>query len=113
MNELPVMTSAEATAVRHLIGLTFEQLGDALGINPRSIRRWESGSSAPGAGVASALRELRAEHDADTKRLAAEAFTSSVVLIPSETEARPAGWWKAVAARLIDRMPEARVAWAE
>lgn len=114
MNENIAMTSAEATATRHLIGLTFEQLGDTLEINPRSIRRWESGSSLPGPGAAGALRALRAEHDEDTKRLCAKAAKASPLIIPTgEDGPRPAGWWKAAAARVLDRMPETVIEWAE
>lgn len=114
MIENMAMSSAEATATRHLIGLTFEQVGEALEINPRSVRRWESGSSLPGPGAAGALRALRAEHDKDTKRLCAKAAKTSPLPIPTgEGSARPAGWWKAVAARVLDRLPETVIEWAK
>ncbi|MGP5523243.1 hypothetical protein ACTXM3_08080 [Glutamicibacter arilaitensis] len=112
MSENNSMTSAEATATRHLIGLTFEQVGEALDINPRSVRRWESGASLPGAGAAGALRALRAEHDKDTKRLCAKAAKASPLLIPTgKGDTRPAGWWKAVAARVLDRSPGTVIEW--
>lgn len=112
MSENNSMTSAEATATRHLIGLTFEQVGEALDINPRSVRRWESGSSLPGAGAAGALRALRVEHDEDTSRLVAIARKGEALLIPTgEGDTRPAGWWKAVAARVLDRLPGTVIEW--
>ena len=39
-------------------GLTQEQLGEILGVSPKTIAAYESGKTKPGAGVAARIREL-------------------------------------------------------
>lgn len=44
MDEFVEMTGAELQIVRLGLGLTLEQLGDYLGVESRSVRRWEAGT---------------------------------------------------------------------
>ena len=104
------MTPAELAATRHLLGLTAEQLGNELGINPRTIRAWESGKYKPSPGPMDALTAIRAEHDAETDRLTVGAEDGTPIYLPSGP--RPAGWYLALAARVIDRVPDAMIDWA-
>lgn len=99
------MTPAQIAATRHLIGLTAEQLGAALSINPRTIRGWESGKYSPGPGPTAALAALRAEHDAEL----AEILSHTEGDIPAGP--RPSGWYLALASRLIDRKPDITLNW--
>lgn len=102
------MTSAQIAAIRRLLGLTADQLGEELGINPRTIRGWEAGKYSPSESVEQALNDLRAEHDAELDLLLA-GTASGPVKVPSGPRAR--SWYLALAARLIDRLPAAQIAW--
>lgn len=104
------MTPAEVAATRRLIGLTAEQLGEHLAINPRTIRAWETGGYSPSEPAANTLRALRAEHDAELDELIANVGQGAVTL-PTGPRAR--GWYLALAARLIDRDPAAQLRWSD
>ena len=101
------MSPAEVAATRRLIGLTAEQMGEELGINPRTIRSWEAGKYTPGQSATGAIFALRAEHDAETARLADGAVDGMIVSIPDGP--RAPGWYLALAARVIDRVPDAMI----
>ena len=49
------MTPQEFTAARKRLGLTQAKLADRLGVNPRTVRRWEAGDSRIPKAVALAL----------------------------------------------------------
>lgn len=102
------MTPAEIAATRRLIGLTAEQLGTELAINPRTIRGWEAGKYSPSESAAQALRNLREEHDAELAAMLAAAAQGPVE-IPTGPKGR--SWYLALAARLVDRKPDARFDW--
>ena len=101
------MTPAEIAATRKLMGLTAEQLGAELGINPRTVRGWESGKYAPTQPVVAALRSLRAEHDA----LVAALIEQDAELAVLPRGPKPQGWYLALGARLLDRRPDLRLDW--
>ncbi|AJT42432.1 hypothetical protein UM93_14690 [Psychromicrobium lacuslunae] len=101
------MTPAQVAAIRHLVGLTFKELGIDLGINPRTIRGWESGMYAPSPAKVSAIRKLRGEHDAELQELLDKEASEGFVKIP--TGPRPLGWYVALTARLLDQRPNAQV----
>ena len=102
------MTPTQIAAIRRLLGLTADQLGEELGINPRTIRGWEAGKYSPSESAGQALLALRAEHDAELDDLIARAAQGTVE-IPSGPRER--GWYLALAARLIDRLPAVQIAW--
>lgn len=104
------MTPVHVAATRRLLGLTADQLGQALDINPRTIRGWEAGKYTPSETATQALLGLRAEHDAELATMLQHAKAGAVE-IPGGPKAR--GWYLALAARLIDRLPDARVTWRE
>lgn len=103
----PMLTPAEIAATRRLIGLSPEQLAAIMNIGDRSVRRWETGTKIISDSAANALLDLRQEHDEDTKALAA----AEHIEIPAGTDLKPSSWWLAVAARIIDRNPEATINW--
>ena len=100
------MTAAEVACTRHLLGLTADQMGAALGVNPRTVRSWEAGRDKPSDTASAAVRNLRAEHDQEVERLAA---SDAVIYLPDGP--RPAGWYKALGARVLDREPDAMIEW--
>lgn len=102
------MTSAQIAAIRRLLGLTADQLGEELGINPRTVRGWEAGKYSPSESAGQALLDLRAEHDTELDALIARAAQGTVE-VPSGPRER--SWYLALAARLIDRLPAAQIAW--
>lgn len=110
MSDTARMTPAQIAATRHLIGLSQAELADALNVNRHAVKDWESGRFAARVGVIADLAALRAEHDAELAELVAHAKDSEVE-VPSGPRSR--GWYLALAARLVDRLPSARVVWAE
>lgn len=102
------MTPTQVAAIRRLLGLTADQLGEELGINPRTIRAWEAGKYSPSESAGRALLDLRAEHDVELDALLGMAAHGSVE-VPNGP--REHGWYLALAARLIDRLPTAHVTW--
>ena len=103
------MTPAMIAATRRLIGLTVDQLAEALRVNPRTVRGWESGRYSPSDGPVRDLLELRGEHDAETDALTDAAQSGDVVLPDGP---RPQGWYLALAARVLDRESGALVTWS-
>jgi len=106
------MNQTEFSAIRRLVGLTAEQFGDKLSINPRTVRRWESGATIISDSAAALIQDLRATHDLDFESCLAIAGRGDIVTFPEGDGDRPNSWWLAVAARIIDRIPDARLAWA-
>ena len=69
------MTSAELIRAigEALYGPRYEsELADALGINRRTVRRWRSGSTIPGAGPWRALLDLVVSRAGELEKLASE-----------------------------------------
>lgn len=104
------MTAAQVAATRRLLGLTVDQLGDELAINPRTIRAWETGKYSPSETAVLALLALRAEHDAELAELM-DKVAQGPVALPSGPRER--GWYLALGARILDRLPAARIGWQE
>lgn len=104
----PTVTPAQIAATRRLIGLTAEQLGAQLGINPRTIRGWEAGKYSPSETAAQALVALREAHDAELHTMLSAA-PNGPTEIPTGPKDR--SWYLALAARLMDRQPTAQIDW--
>lgn len=106
------MNQTEFAAIRRLVGLTAEQFGDKLSINPRTVRRWESGATNISDSAAALIQDLRAAHDLDFKSCLAIVGRGDTVTFPEGDGDRPNSWWLAVAARIIDREPKAQLKWS-
>ncbi|MFF2088527.1 helix-turn-helix domain-containing protein [Nocardia sp. NPDC058176] len=102
------MRPAEIAATRHLMGLSQAELAAALEVNRHAVKDWESGRFQPRSGVVRDLLTLRAEHDAELATLV-EQTSENEVEVPDGP--RPRGWYLALAARLMDRVPSARIDW--
>ncbi|HEY0249724.1 MAG TPA: hypothetical protein VGC45_15845 [Gryllotalpicola sp.] len=104
-------TPAEIAATRHLIGLSQAELADELSVGRHAVKDWESGRFAARAGVIRDLGALRAGHDAEVARLAQGAEDGVLIQIPRGP--KPQGWYLALAARVLDRVPDAMLEWAD
>ena len=93
------MSAAEVAALRTLMGLSLDQLAEAIGRNRRVVRYWESGRYAPNAESVEALWALKARHD----DLVAEMLDADAVIVPRRHPdgAMPRGWYLAAAGRAI------------
>lgn len=88
------MTPAMVAVTRRGLGLTLDELADILGVNPRTVRSWESGRDLASAWLSDALGSLVAEHEAlvDEYAEAIEDGTPVAVLRESPEGGRPRGW---------------------
>ncbi|ABR10499.1 HTH DNA binding protein [Microbacterium phage Min1] len=110
MDELR-MTGAEIAATRHLLGLSQAELAADLGVNRHAVKDWESGRFTARPGVISDLVALRERHDKEAARLIVGAQDGVPIELPRGP--RPAGWYLALGARVIDAVPDAMLSWAE
>ena len=107
------MSAAEVAALRTLMGLSLDQLADAIGRNRRVVRYWEAGRYAPNAESVEALWALKARHD----DLVAEMLdVEETVRVPRRHDApsdgaMPRGWYLAAAGRAIAEDPYLMVEW--
>ena len=112
------MSAAEVAALRTLMGLSLDQLAEAIGRNRRVVRYWEAGRYAPNAESVEALWALKARHD----DLVAEMLDAdAMVIVPRRHDAPPArqnpdgvmprGWYLAAAGRAIAEEPDLMVEW--
>ena len=105
------MNSTEFRTIREGLGLTAEFLADHLSINPRTVERWEAGTSPVPAFAVDALEMLEAqaaetvEHEVDLMNRA----LSPVMVIVSGPDEMPARWQRAVAFRVRERVPALRI----
>ncbi|AUG28720.1 helix-turn-helix domain-containing protein [Microbacterium hominis] len=106
------MSGAEVAATRHLVGLTRVEFAEKLGVNPHTVKDLESGRLAPKTtGIYSDIAALRARHDAEASRLSTGAAEGIPIALPASPE--PRGWYLALGARVLDRVPDAMLTWHE
>jgi transcriptional regulator with XRE-family HTH domain len=91
------LSPAEVSAHRHAMGLSLDQMAAMLGVNPRTVRSWESGRDRLSASSAAALLDLVGRHGELVGRMVADgvvASTWSIVQasrpLPSCARASPA-----------------------
>lgn len=110
------LTDAEFRIAREDLGLTAEWIADRLGVALRTVRRWEAGHSPVPAGVADQLGAWTDAADEQIEAWAARLLDvpEPVLVIPREGERDgwPAGWWRSLAARIIERVDGLRVVYA-
>ena len=108
---LPAVTPIEVAAMRKLVGLTNDGLGAVLKVNPRTVRSWESGRDRPSEAAAAALTAVVERHDAEVDELLAAVSRDETVVLPRGP--MPTGWYVALAARVLDAEPGARLVWED
>lgn len=105
------MNSVEFRLTREGLGLTGEWIADRLGINPRTVERWEAGSSAIPTFAIEAMIELsaRATEEVAHHLEALAGHARPAIVIFDGPEDMPARWQRAVAFRVRQALPEVRV----
>lgn len=111
------LTDAELRIAREDLGLTAEWVAERLGVALRTVRRWEAGHSPVPQGVAD---QLGAWTDTTDEQIEAWAerlldVPEPVLVIPrdGERDGWPAGWWRALAARIVERVDGLRVVYGD
>ncbi len=111
------MTDAELRVVREFLGLTGEWLASRLGVQDRTWRRWEAGTSPIPDGVRVEVEQLEAETARVVGHLVEAAGSQAdpeLVTYRSDEQVRevlpsaeffPASWHRAVAARVAHEVP--------
>ena len=109
----PALTAAEFRIAREDLGLTAEWLAARLGVQLRTVRRWEHGDRAVSAAVADEVGALTDYADEQIEAWVARLLDvpEPVLVIPEsgERDGWPAGWWRALAARVVEQVPGLRV----
>lgn len=103
------MSSAEIAATRHLLGLSQAELAADLGVSRHAVKNWEAGKFTARPEVVARLLPLRERHDREAARLIAGARDGIPIELPDGP--RPAGWYLALGARVIDAVPDAMLEW--
>lgn len=108
------MSGLEFAAWRHLLGLTFEETAYILQVNPRTVRRWESGATPIPYGVIDQIHVLYEEHSGLANKLAGteEIISISYAREGYGLEDRPRSWYVAALARALQIEPDLMAEWA-
>ena len=103
----------EVAATRIGLGLSVAELAEHLGVNPRTVRSWESGRDPVGDWVADAISLLSARADdevaAHVAAFAARPGVPAVLSIEDDDDAQPLGWQLAIAFRVRQQVPGLRI----
>ena len=103
---------AEVAALRHALGLSGDQMAAMLGVNPRTVRSWESGRDGLSATAQAAVWALARRHD----DLVSEMLTAEVPVVirreQSAGDVPPRGWFLAAAGRALLEDPDVSIDWA-
>lgn len=117
------MTPAEFRVLREYLGLSGPWLTARLGISSaRNQRGWESGAVPIPTRHAEALRDLAAETDKAVAKMVARlrrmkspvavTYWDDETYVAHEGDAWTAQWHRAVTARAVQQVPEARITYA-
>lgn len=110
------MSSAELRMVRDFLGLTGEWLAGQLGVQLRTIRRWEHGQSPVPDGVreqVELLEGIAAETVGALVEMCEAASDVALSIPDGPADGYPAGWWRMVAARVAHEVPGLYVRYAD
>ncbi len=107
------LTAAEVRTVREGLGVTAEWLAEHLGIQPRTVQRWEAGHSPVAEFAADELLMLEAQA-AEQVTAHIEAFTGArapavLAIDDSGPDSWPAGWQRRVAFRVRQQIDGLRI----
>lgn len=107
---MDTMTGAEIAATRHLLGLSQSELAAMLNVGRDAVKDWERGRFTARPGVVTDLLALREAHDQEVARLTDGADDGNIIHLPDGP--KPRGWYLALGARVLDRVPDAMLDWA-
>lgn len=103
---------AEVAALRHALGLSGDQMAAMLGVNPRTVRSWESGRDGLSATARAAVWALARRHDALVSDILAAEVPVEVRREQSAGDVPPRGWFLAAAGRALLEDPDVSIDWA-
>ena len=106
------MTGAEMAAWRHLLGLTLDELAEALAVNVRTTRSWESGRDPIPLRIRAEVATLVVEHGELAARMVDDGRPVAITRDKAAPSPRPRGWYVAAAARALAVEPGLMVEWA-
>lgn len=105
------LPAGKFAALRHLTGMSTEELAGELDVNPRTIRAWSTGRDPIPERIEEEMTAILTQQD----EVAAEIISSGrPVILPDNTPGhagKPSGWWLGVAARVLTADPKRPVRW--
>lgn len=110
------MSAAEFKMVREAWGWTLDAIAEYLTVDPRTVRRWESGASRVPEGVREGMELLEHHLNATVEDLATRLRDSAVVVleIPAgDAGGLPAACWRAIGYRVAEDVPELYVTYSD
>lgn len=115
------MKSGEFKAVREHLSLTITGIADLLQVSDSTIKNWEKGKYQPPGGVADEVERLEAYTRRCVDAVTAAGRERGMILLWRTTEEIPPGparvlgaaWWRSVAARARERIPEVVIGYAD
>ena len=102
---------AEVAALRHALGLSGDQMAAMLGVNPRTVRSWESGRDRLSESARVAVWDLARRHDALVDQMLAADVPIAIRREQSTGDLPPRGWFLAAAGRALLADPEVSIEW--
>lgn len=104
------MSPAEVSALRHMMGLSMDAFARLLGVNPRTVRSWESGRDMLSESSTAAVWALARRHD-ELVREYLEAGVPIGIERDMGDASPPRGWYLAAAGRAMLAEPDLMVGW--
>lgn len=104
------MSPAEVSALRHMMGLSMDAFAHLLGVNPRTVRSWESGRDMLSESSTAAVWALARRHD-ELVREYLEAGVPIGIERDMGDASPPRGWYLAAAGRAMLAEPDLMVGW--
>lgn len=111
------MDPGELQMVREYLGLTLDALAGMLGVNPRTVRSWESGRDPIPDRVRLEVEQIEAStaaavgdvvealHDMRDPTVAVYRTDAAMHAARPDTTHLPARWWRHVVARAVHEVP--------
>lgn len=106
------MSGLAFAAVRRLLGLSAAELAEALSVNERTVRAWESGRDPIPYRLPRELDALRRAHDIHVQKI----LDDGEAVLPYDKDAPmygefPRSWWLGACARAYGQNPEIVLKW--
>lgn len=105
------MSPAEVSALRHMMGLSMDAFARLLGVNPRTVRSWESGRDMLSESSTAAMWALARRHDDLVRRYLDAGVEIGIERDMGADASPPRGWYLAAAGRAMVAEPGLMVGW--